>query len=276
MRLVSWLEADPLAFPAPVFRASGILSGAGAALRAAGTAVPLTVAGPRRYCTGLPWAPSVSIVQTSYAVTFRRARRALAKNAGAADSPGMSRPKELILLLGGARSGKSRKALQLAETQRDVLFVATAEPRDDEMQARIAAHRRERPAGWTTLEEPVELAAALAHAPPAVGTVVLDCLTLWVSNLLLLHPDDPAADATILAEAEKLLDRYKGGTATWIVVSNEVGLGLVPDTELGRRYRDILGAVNQRFAERADRVLLMVAGIAVDVKRLGGEELGRR
>lgn len=176
-------------------------------------------------------------------------------------------PKELILLLGGARSGKSRLALRLAAQRGDVLFVATAEALDDEMRTRIAAHRRERPATWTTLEEPVDLPAALAHLAPSVATVVLDCLTLWVSNRLLLQAD-PAADATILAETERLLDRYAGGTATWIVVSNEVGLGLVPDTELGRRYRDILGEVNQRFAQRADRVLLMVAGLPVDLKRL--------
>lgn len=180
-------------------------------------------------------------------------------------------PKELILLLGGARSGKSRLALRLAAQRGGVLFVATAEARDDEMRTRIAAHRMERPATWTTLEEPLDLAAALAHLAPSVTTVVLDCLTLWVSNRLLLQ-DNPAADATILAEAERLLDRYASGTATWIVVSNEVGLGLVPDTELGRRYRDILGEVNQRFAQRAERVLLMVAGLPVDLKRLQAGE----
>jgi adenosyl cobinamide kinase/adenosyl cobinamide phosphate guanylyltransferase len=178
-------------------------------------------------------------------------------------------PKELILLLGGARSGKSTQAVRLGKEHGDVVFVATAEPRDEEMKARIATHREERPATWTTIEAPVHLAGAVSRAAPGVGAVVLDCLTLWVSNLLLLRESDPGAGAAILADAEILLERYGAGTATWIVVSNEVGLGLVPDTALGRRYRDVLGGVNQRFAERADRVLLMVAGIAVDLKRLG-------
>jgi adenosyl cobinamide kinase/adenosyl cobinamide phosphate guanylyltransferase len=143
-----------------------------------------------------------------------------------------------------------------------VLFVATGEARDDEMAARIIAHRRERPATWETLEEPRALAAALDTRVDRYELVIIDCLTLWVSNLLLAEPVpiDP------VAAVPPLLDVYTRGRANWIVISNEVGMGLVPDTPLGRTYRDALGAVNQRVAGAADVVSLMVAGLPLTIK----------
>ncbi len=179
------------------------------------------------------------------------------------------RRRTLTLILGGARSGKSTQALALARevagSTGRVLFAATAEARDDDMATRIAAHRRERPAGWDTLEEPRTLASALAAAADGYDVVVIDCLTLWVSNLL--PGDNPAAEAaTVTAQTEALLATYRGGAASWIIVSNEVGLGLVPLTPLGRSYRDILGTVNRLVATAADRVTLMVAGVGLDIK----------
>jgi adenosylcobinamide kinase / adenosylcobinamide-phosphate guanylyltransferase len=170
----------------------------------------------------------------------------------------------LTLLLGGARSGKSTHALALAASASRVLFVATGEAYDDEMAARIAVHRGERPARWDTLEEPRDLAAALERqAGGPYDVIIIDCLTLWVSNLLLATP----AAIDPIAAARVLLDVYaRGGDGDWIIVSNEVGLGLVPDTPLGRTYRDALGAVNQQVAAAADTVLLMVAGLPLSVK----------
>ena len=180
---------------------------------------------------------------------------------------------ELILLLGGARSGKSAAAERLAQAGRRVLFIATAEALDEDMARRIAAHRERRPGGWDTLEEPLDPAGRAEPILSRYDTVVLDCLTLWVSNLLLRHEDDPAAEELILDAAGRLLDLIERSTATWIVISNEVGLGVVPPSSLGRAYRDALGRVNQLAAARAGRVYLMVAGLALDVKALNAQPL---
>ena len=158
---------------------------------------------------------------------------------------------ELILLLGGARAGKSAAAEQLARAGRRVLFIATAEALDEDMRRRIAAHRARRPSGWDTLEEPLDPVTAAGPILDRYDTVVLDCLTLWVSNLLLRHPDDSGTEAAILEAAGGLLDLIERSTATWIVISNEVGLGVVPPAPLGRTYRDALGRVNQLAAARA-------------------------
>ena len=178
---------------------------------------------------------------------------------------------QLILILGGARSGKSTHAEKLALELggRDVLYVATAQAFDDEMRARIAAHRAERPAGWRTLEAPSLIAAPLAEAVGPARVVLLDCLTLLASNAMLALGDEPTArpaEAAVDAEVSALLSAYHAGSATWIVVSNEVGLGLVPPYPLGRAYRDALGRANQRLAAAADRVLFMVAGLPLTVK----------
>lgn len=176
--------------------------------------------------------------------------------------------KELILILGGARSGKSSLAERLARQRERVLFVATAEALDVDMERRIAAHRSQRPSAWRTLEEPLDLSSAIQEAADCYEICLLDCLTLWVSNLLLKMEDDPDVEREILAEVKRLLEVYEESSATWIVVSNEVGLGIVPPTPLGRQYRDILGRANQAVAARADRVYLTVAGLALDLKSL--------
>lgn len=163
----------------------------------------------------------------------------------------------LILVLGGARSGKSRYAESLiAAFAPPWGYIATAEASDDEMVARINAHRARRGSSWRTIEAPRDLAAALASC----GTpVVVDCLTLWLSNLLL-------AEAKIENEIERLEKSLAGATAPVVLVANEVGSGIVPDYPLGRRFRDLQGVLNQRIAARADRVVLMVAGLPLAVK----------
>lgn len=174
--------------------------------------------------------------------------------------------KELILILGGARSGKSALAERLASQRKRVLFVATAEALDADMERRIAAHRSQRPSQWRTLEEPLDPASAIQEAADDYEICLLDCLTLWVSNLLLSMEGSLKAEEDILSAVERLLEVYKRSSATWIVVSNEVGLGIVPPTPLGRLYRDILGRANQTVVARADRVYLTVAGLALDVR----------
>ena len=172
--------------------------------------------------------------------------------------------RELTFILGGARSGKSRYALQLAARRGGrVLYVATAQAGDEEMAARIAAHRAERPASWATLEAPRDLGAALGQASPA-EVIVVDCLTLLANNAIVPLPEPVTAEqaeAALLAEVDGLLAAYQATEALWLVVSNEVGLGLVPPYPLGRAYRDALGRANQKVAGAADNVVLMVAGL---------------
>ena len=129
-------------------------------------------------------------------------------------------------------------------------------------------HRERRPAAWDTLEEPLDPVSAISSALAGHDTLLLDCLTIWVSNLLLAQEGNTHAEAEILSRAGALLDLYDRTSARWIVVSNEVGSGVVPATELGQGYRDILGKVNQKLASRADKVYLMVAGLAVELKSL--------
>ncbi len=179
--------------------------------------------------------------------------------------------RRLTLVLGGVRAGKSRYAQELAREGDRVLFVATAEAGDEEMSSRIAAHRAERPRGWATLEEPVDLVTALAPRLPDFDTVLIDCLTLWVSNLLLQDPDDGEVQADIQTRARRLVDLFEQSNSAWIVVSNEVGLGVIPATRLGRDYADALGRVNQQFAAAADEVTVMFAGLPVSLKARGLE-----
>lgn len=178
---------------------------------------------------------------------------------------------KLIFILGGARSGKSSHAQQLALALggADVLFMATAEARDAEMCDRIAAHRAERPAGWRTVEAPMRVAGQIGPAAAGARVVLVDCLTLLVSNVMLAAGDETSpqqAEAAALTEIDALLAAICASPATWIVVSNEVGLGLVPPYPLGRVYRDALGRANQRFAAAADQVLFMVAGLPLQIK----------
>ena len=179
--------------------------------------------------------------------------------------------KQLILILGGARSGKSACAENLARQGERTLFVATAEALDDDMRHRISIHRERRPATWNTLEEPLDPVAAIPAALSGHDMLLLDCLTVWVSNLLLELEDSADTENKILARADALLDLYERTDASWILVSNEVGLGVVPASALGRGYRDVLGRVNQLVASRADKVYLMVAGLALELKSLAGQ-----
>jgi adenosylcobinamide kinase / adenosylcobinamide-phosphate guanylyltransferase len=179
--------------------------------------------------------------------------------------------RKLILILGGARSGKSAFAQRLAAAHDDeVLFVATAEAGDAEMAARIASHRTERPGHWRTIEAPRQVASALAGTPPA-RVVVLDCVTLWVTNLLL---DKSESWESARRELDALLEWYRAQPVQLIVVSNEVGLGLVPADATSRAFRDWLGWFNQRLAAEADAVYLMVAGLPMELKALASNSLG--
>jgi len=185
---------------------------------------------------------------------------------------------EFILVLGGARSGKSTFAARLAgEHGGRVIFVATATALDQEMEQRIAKHRQERPSSWVTIEAPTHLASALEGKLLSGDVVLLDCLTLAVFNLMAEiagnHLDDASFDAThvrrhLQTDLDALLQACRRAEATLIVVSNEVGLGLVPPYPLGRVYRDLLGFANQWLAQKAERVYLLVAGLPVEVKAL--------
>jgi adenosylcobinamide kinase/adenosylcobinamide-phosphate guanylyltransferase len=175
---------------------------------------------------------------------------------------------KLILLLGGARSGKTQHAQNLAaQLGGDVTYVATAEPGDDEIRARIAAHRAARPAQWQTMERPLRLGDLLTEWNASV--VVVDCLTLLVSNIMSAAGENaPAAlvEANVESELSELLTAWRDAEFHLIVVSNEVGLGLVPETALGRVYRDALGRANQQLAQAADEVYFMVAGLPLKIK----------
>lgn len=164
----------------------------------------------------------------------------------------------VTLLLGGVRSGKSSLAVSLAESSRTpVTFIATAQPFDDDMRARIDAHRAERP-NWPTIEAPIELAKAV-DAVDRETTIVVDCLTVWVGTLF-HHWPEHAERSPRYAE---LIDALARRTAATFVVSNEVGWGLHPETAMGRNYRDELGRLNQQVAAIAETSLLMVAGRAL-------------
>lgn len=171
------------------------------------------------------------------------------------------------LILGGARSGKSRQAEQLAlASGRDVFYIATAQAHDDEMLARIERHRGERPVHWQTVEEPLQLAATILARQAPDRCLLIDCLTLWVTNQLL-------DDANMQAEREALCAALENARGEVILVSNETGMGVVPMGELSRRFSDEAGWLNQSVAALADQVVLMVAGIPMVIK---GPALERR
>ncbi|MDD5093291.1 MAG: bifunctional adenosylcobinamide kinase/adenosylcobinamide-phosphate guanylyltransferase [Dehalococcoidia bacterium] len=184
--------------------------------------------------------------------------------------------KRSILILGGARSGKSRLAQEMAGTiSKKILFVATAEPLDKDMSVRIAKHKSERPRSWKTLEVPTNIAAGIEKHIADSEVVLIDCLTLLVTNLFLGDDrgfsDSPEidmqeAEKRITAEVESLIELTQKHDAVFIIVSNEVGLGLVPENRLGRLYRDLLGRANQIMAMHVDEVYFMVAGIPLKIK----------
>lgn len=177
---------------------------------------------------------------------------------------------KLTFILGGARSGKSSYAQKLAEDSGKVVtFIATAQALDQEMSARIQKHQSERPQQWQTLEIPFDIASRFKEIKSEV--VILDCITLLVSNLLMQFvKDDLVEEEPFMKEVQKeiedLLSAIRESDQYWIVVSNEVGLGLVPPYPMGRVYRDLLGWANQRLAKEADEVLFLAAGIPMKVK----------
>jgi adenosylcobinamide kinase/adenosylcobinamide-phosphate guanylyltransferase len=180
----------------------------------------------------------------------------------------------LILVTGGSRSGKSRHAVFLAGKRPGPwTYLATAQASDDEMRMRIAAHRRARPPAWGLVEEPLLVPPALAAALAAAPTVVLDCVTIWMSNLLLA--DELFDESRAEARAEELVRSARvvpGATA--ILVTNEVGSGVVPETVLGRRFRDCAGRANEMIARGADEVYFMVSGIPLRIKPQKGSNDG--
>lgn len=199
---------------------------------------------------------------------------------------------QLILVIGGARSGKSTFAERLAaRSGRSVAYIATATASDDDMRDRIARHQAARPSTWLTIEEPLHLAEAVQRATSLADVVLLDCITVWLSNWLLaqeeLLPVSSTPSSVYSEKAMQEIEALLRAVATLdasasasnrasnfkrlVVVTNEVGLGIVPAYTLGRVYRDVLGLVNKRLAEEAARVYLMVAGLAVDIKRLHEE-----
>ncbi len=166
----------------------------------------------------------------------------------------------LTLVMGGARSGKSRQAETLVTALPPPwTYIATAQAFDDEMRERIALHRGRREPGWTTLDAPLDLPQAIDSAARDASPVLVDCLTLWLTNIMLAERDIPAETAALHAALER-------AKAPVVLVSNEVGLGIVPDNALARRFRDEAGRLHQQLAARADRVFFMVAGLPMTVK----------
>ena len=171
---------------------------------------------------------------------------------------------QIIFITGGTRSGKSDYAQSRAEVYPgELLYIATAEARDSEMEARVAQHKQERGERWRTLEEPLALAERTPQAAEGCAALLLDCLTLWLSNLLEKHTDD---DVAIMAAAEHLIKSLQGLSADVFVVSNELGSGVVPENALTRRFRDLHGLLNQKFAQAADEAWLVVAGLPMKLK----------
>jgi len=171
-----------------------------------------------------------------------------------------TRQGSVTLVLGGARSGKSRYAQQLAEQASRVVFVATAKRSDDEMRAKIDRHRADRPKEWLTVEEPLDLAKALAEHELGCDVIVMDCLTLFAANLL--EGDGEEVERRV----EALCSSLQSVHCSVVLVSNEVGSGVVPAYPIGVRYRDLLGEINQKIARVADDVVLMVAGLPLALK----------
>jgi adenosylcobinamide kinase/adenosylcobinamide-phosphate guanylyltransferase len=177
---------------------------------------------------------------------------------------------QLTFILGGARSGKSDYAEQLGrESGKPVLFIATATAFDDEMRERIQRHRATRPREWQTLEAPTNVGAALLSGTFKADVVIVDCMTLLVSNILLALPEESAFETVmqkVKDEIDSLLAAREKFGGQWLIVSNEVGLGLVPPYPLGRMYRDALGRANQTLARVASQVIFMAAGIPIVIK----------
>lgn len=172
--------------------------------------------------------------------------------------------KDIVFFVGGCRSGKSRQALQAADSYpgEHRIFIATCIPRDDEMKQRVVQHQHERGPIWQTVEAPVDLARAVVEQGRDADLVLVDCVTLWISNLMLAAGQTAAVSRRIA----EFLEALENAACPVLVVSNEVGTGIVPENQLARQYRDRVGSVNQAVARIADRVVWVVAGIPVKVK----------
>ncbi len=169
----------------------------------------------------------------------------------------------MIFITGGCRSGKSRYALQFANQHfSKKLFLATCEVLDEEMAQRVENHKKARGPEWQTIEEPIEIANKITKYGNDAGVILIDCLTLWLYNLLMRWDND----LRMIEETEKLINVIKQSQTSFILVSNEVGMGIVPSDPLSRRYRDLLGTMNQRVAEALDTVIFMVSGIPIFLK----------
>lgn len=171
---------------------------------------------------------------------------------------------KITFIIGGCRSGKSQHALQTAEKvpgERKI-YIATCVPEDDEMKQRVAKHQKKRGQSWTTVEEPLKLPEAILQNSHRADVILVDCLTLWVSNLLMETNDEKKIEETIY----QLTDTLEEATCPIVLVSNEIGTGIVPENKLARQYRDIIGLANQAVAKTAGKVIWMVAGIPVTVK----------
>lgn len=175
----------------------------------------------------------------------------------------MRDPNETVLILGGCRSGKSDFALSLADRYGGPgIFVATCEPRDEEMHDRVRRHKEERSGAWRTVEAPLRLPEAIQKHDRSGRVVLVDCLTLWVSNLLLESRSDRFPQRSF----DKLLGVLGESKGPVLMVSNEIGLGVVPDNAVARRYRDLVGELNQHIASLANRVIMVTAGIPMVIK----------
>lgn len=169
---------------------------------------------------------------------------------------------KLIFITGGARSGKSRHALTLGTGYRRKAYLATGLATDDEMRERIARHKRERGPEWQTLEEPLDLGTIIEQAAKDFDLILIDCLTFWISNLLLKEGNERPVAEKIAELKEQLTQR----PCSFIVVSNEVGMGIVPDNSVSRLFRDLVGFANQEIAKVADQAVFMVAGLPLEFK----------
>lgn len=174
------------------------------------------------------------------------------------------------LITGGARSGKSRLAQELArKTGGPVLFVATAEAGDEEMKQRIELHRKNRPTDWTTIEVTTNIGRKITRNIGQVKTVIIDCVTLLINNVFQKHEGgaDALLEKAVQAEIKELIKCMERSEARFIIVTNEVGFGIVPADRVSRLYRDLLGKVNQMLSEHVDEVIFMVAGIPITLKK---------
>ena len=182
--------------------------------------------------------------------------------------------KRCVLITGGARSGKSRFAQELAiRVNESVLFVATAQAGDEEMQERIQRHKKARPASWNTLEATTNIGSQISQEIAGTRVVIIDCIALLVNNIFSQY-SDPNGEQTaaslieekVIGEINELVECINKTDARFIIVTNEIGLGLVPISRIGRLYRDVMGKANQRLAQEAEEVYLMVAGLPVQIK----------